>query len=252
MAEHDDEREVKRRYRDLPREEPPPALDARIRAEARRAIVTHPAPLVVPTGRSRWYFPVAAAAVIVLAVAVTWQVEREQADDVAVLSQSAPAPKLKTEDAPSKEEPKRQQGAKEQQKIAPLEKRAEKPAAPAPFTPQPPAAAQVPAESATGTLSLPRDREEAYGSRGDRARQERPSSGIASAPAPQRQMQRDEAHPLARAKVAEEPPEKWLERIVQLRQQGRHDEADKALAEFRKRYPDYKIPEAMLEKLERK
>ena len=65
-------------------------------------------------------------------------------------------------------------------------------------------------------------------------------------------MQRDEAQPQARAKVAEEPPEKWLERIVQLRQQGKHEEADKALAEFRKRYPDYKIPEAMREKVEKK
>ena len=53
MAEHDDEREVTRRYRELPREEPPAALDAKIRAAAlgaasedsRRTVVTHPAPL---------------------------------------------------------------------------------------------------------------------------------------------------------------------------------------------------------------
>ena len=250
MAEQEHDEEVSRRYRELGRDEPPRELDAKIRAEARRAVVAHPAPLVVPTGRRSWYFPVAAAAVIVLAVAVTWQVEREQGDDAAALSPSAPA--LEPKKAPSTEEPKSREEAKEQQKNAPLAKRAEKPAVPPSFTPEPPAAARAPAETASGALSIPRDRQEAYESRGDRARQERPSSGNAAAPAPQRQMQRDEVQPLARAKVTEEPPEKWLERIAQLRQQGQHAEADKALAEFRKRYPDYKIPEAMLEKVEKK
>jgi hypothetical protein len=49
-----------------------------------------------------------------------------------------------------------------------------------------------------------------------------------------------------------ETPERELERIADLRKQGRHDEADKALAEFRKRNPDFKIPEAMLERVERR
>jgi hypothetical protein len=47
-------------------------------------------------------------------------------------------------------------------------------------------------------------------------------------------------------------PERWLEQIAELRKQGKHEEADKALAEFRKRYPDYRIPEAVLEKVEKK
>ena len=38
-------------------------------------------------------------------------------------------------------------------------------------------------------------------------------------------------------------PEHWLERIAQLRKEGRNEEADKELAEFRKRYPDYAIPD---------
>ncbi len=196
----------------------------------------HPAPLVAPTGRRTWYFPVAAAAVIVLAVAVTWQVEREQGDDGATLSQSAPAPELRKEKKVLEEEPRKQAEAR---KPAPLAKRAErpaetpaeKPAAPEPFAREPGAAAP-PAESAAGTLS--QSRADAYGQRENR------------------QMQRDEAQPAARAKAAQEPPEKWLERIAQLREQGRHDEADKALAEFRKRYPDYRIPEATLEKVEKK
>ena len=46
----------------------------------------------------------------------------------------------------------------------------------------------------------------------------------------------------------EEPPEKVLERIAELRKAGMHDEADKALEAFRKRYPEYKLPEEVLKK----
>ena len=47
-------------------------------------------------------------------------------------------------------------------------------------------------------------------------------------------------------------PEQWLQGIADLRRQGRHEEADKALAEFRRAYPDYRISEAMLEKVEKR
>jgi len=40
-------------------------------------------------------------------------------------------------------------------------------------------------------------------------------------------------------------PEPWLARIAELRKEGRKREADDSLAEFRKRYPDYRIPEAL-------
>lgn len=54
------------------------------------------------------------------------------------------------------------------------------------------------------------------------------------APAPQKTL-RD----------ADLPPEKWLERIEDLRKQGRLDEARASLTEFRKRYPDYRLPESL-------
>ena len=40
-------------------------------------------------------------------------------------------------------------------------------------------------------------------------------------------------------------PEDWLIRIQRLKQQGKLDEARKELAAFKKRYPDYRIPEAL-------
>jgi hypothetical protein len=41
------------------------------------------------------------------------------------------------------------------------------------------------------------------------------------------------------------PPEKWLERIEELRKQGKVEEAKANLAEFRKRFPNYKLPDAL-------
>jgi hypothetical protein len=52
----------------------------------------------------------------------------------------------------------------------------------------------------------------------------------------------------ARERVKEEPPglatpEQWLERIRQLRREGRVAEAQESLKAFRERYPDYPLPE---------
>ena len=62
----------------------------------------------------------------------------------------------------------------------------------------------------------------------------------------------EQAPAVARALAKVETPERMLERIAELRRQGRDAEADKALAEFRKRYPDFRISEGMLKKVERR
>jgi resuscitation-promoting factor RpfA len=45
------------------------------------------------------------------------------------------------------------------------------------------------------------------------------------------------------ADAKERTPEKWLDDIRKLRIEGKMAEADRELAEFKKRYPDYRLPE---------
>ena len=49
--------------------------------------------------------------------------------------------------------------------------------------------------------------------------------------------------PLAARALAHEPPEKWGENIVELRRLGRAGEADALLADFRQRFPGYRVPD---------
>jgi hypothetical protein len=235
MADERDPK-VSRSYRELGAEEPPRALDEAILAASRRAVDVHPAPLVVPTGRRRWYFPVAAAAIITLAVAVTVQVERQKPDEELVVATQEP---------------------KKQTFQAPVEQT--KPA-PKPFVAEPPPAA-APPQSAEAPTELTKSNTEA------RARSDTARDSVAAVPAPapapepaRREMEspRPQASASSGARVMGqvqskvETPEAWLERIATLRKEGKHEEADKALAEFRKRYPDYRLTDEMRAKVEKK
>lgn len=51
---------------------------------------------------------------------------------------------------------------------------------------------------------------------------------------------------------APENPEQQLERIAQLRAKGQHDEADRALADFRRAFPGHRISDEWLRKVERR
>ena len=237
MAEDDD---ISRRYRELPREEPPPHVDDAIRAAARRAVHTRPAPLVVPTGRQRWYFPLAAAAIIVLAVAVTMHVEREQPGEEIVSSQGTPAEEVKAEKPQSAPQPERRRKAES------ADSRELRDAAPPPELQKAPEPAAPPLAAHDAIRGAQESTPKASSAPAARAES-------ATAPAkPQANAQLGRADEGRRAAslsaFALQSPEQWLQGIADLRRQGRHEEADKSLAEFRKRYPDHKIPEAALKK----
>jgi hypothetical protein len=251
MADERDPK-VSQRYRELGAEEPPRELDQAILAAAHRAADRPHAPLVTPAGRHRWYFSLGAAAVVVLAVAVTWHVEREQPDpETAVPKEEIPlksppaasAPKPAVPTFTPEPKPRLQQTPPAESRIrenaAGDVARADAQRAPAP-APAPSAQAERREESAAaaGIMSIPEEPRAA-----DRA-EPRPSARVRASPAPQ-------AAPAPMAAYLDSP-ERFLDRIAELRKEGNHNEADRLLAEFRQRYPDYSISKEMLEKVERK
>ena len=227
-----DERDAKlsEHYRELEPLEPSAALDQKILAAAREATESHApphVPLVVPAGRHRWYYSFAAAAVLVFAVALTLHLDRERPDPEAIPTASVrgeikQAPKA--EPAPPAE-PQRQPA----------------------FTPDPQPSARRDAAPAS-----PPPRAEAERSRAARS--------VASADAMRAQAAQEvvaaekqaAASRLAAgpAAAAPENPDRWLERIAELRSRGRHVDADRELANFRKAYPNYPLSNVMRERVE--
>ena len=245
---HDDA--VSRRYRDLPDELPPRALDEAILAASRRAAHTRPAPLVAPTGRQRWYVPLAAAAVIVLAagLGLHLQLERPEAEDVTppsptVLKTPQPKEQAKPE---AKEKPQiaqNQSRRKVEERAEPAKPQARDDAPPQPFKDES-LARTAPAPDTTAAES-----------RAMAAPKSQAMRAPAAAPPPagaRADAEQSVASSAVAKRAIEETPAKALERIAELRKAGKHDEADKALAEFRKRFPDYKIPDEMKAKVERR
>ena len=235
MTDHDDA--VSRRYRELPREEPPAALDAAILSHARRATMRP---------RSRWAGPVSIAAVLVLALGITLRMQHEEpgietSPPVSAPPASAPSaspPATVTIPATAPLAPQPQPQPRMEENVKPLRKRQVEtpraqgrvaepqptqareaearpaPAAPPPAAVSPPAAAALPPASASAPAA-------------------------AAAPAP---LQRRAAERTRDETDVQRDAE--LERIAKLREEGDDDAADAALAAFRERYPAYRIPDA--------
>jgi len=287
MADERDPK-VSAHYRELGAEEPPRALDEAILAASRRAVDSRPAPLVAPTGRGRWYFPVAAAAVIMLAVAVTVQVERQKPDDEFLAQAPPPAPVQKEAQPQEERASSAQRGADQRGAAVGVErpKPAPKPISPPrAFTPDPAAPASAPpavpqsndalrdlAKSAEGLAAAAEPARPAEASPRARA-QVQPRSDVAETRRMEAELQVKPDSSGNRGSVSASPaprpaaappaaaisgamlyvnPERWLEQIVELRREGKHDDADKLLAEFRRSYPDYKLSDEMRAKVEKK
>lgn len=265
MAEPRDDK-VSAAFRALPPVEPPPALDDAIRAAARRAVKAKPdSPL------RRWALPASVAAVLALSVGIALHVDWQKplvVDGTPVSAGSAEYPVSQApSEAPAVTEPPRTGPAakdsagtapsakvspaepvgerREEKRAAPLEAAspppasanlaapAAPPAAPLSTAPAPAAMQAVPARAAADTAAAP------------------PSASSAPAPAavaPMRAKREAAGASLAKEAFAV-PPEKQLERVAELRAAGRHDEADEALANFRREHPDYRIPPEIWEKV---
>ena len=234
------DRDLTQAYRDAAREVPPDALDAVILAAARRdaqarsGAIGHGA----SDGRSlgdaggvplrRWHMPLALAAVLVLSVSIV-TLSREEAQLPAPAPSEPPvAPELR--DAPAAPVPQQPQAL------------ARKPASEAP-----PDALLAPLQSSRAEAEAREDA--AVGATANKAEEtgetRQAFQGPQAARAPQRAAEAT-APAAPAAPAAEEPPEKWGERIMALRRDGKTDEADALLAEFRKRYPGYSVPEGWL------
>ena len=81
------------------------------------------------------------------------------------------------------------------------------------------------------------------------------SDNLMRAPALERRLEQAPVRPAAKAgrpsrQAEEASPEQWLAQIAALRREGRGDEADRQLAEFHRRFPGYRIPQAMQKEIE--
>lgn len=253
---------ISARYRALGAEEPPQALDDAILAAGRRGASARPASLD-RAQRRRWYAPLATAAVLVLAVAVTLLMQQEKPEIAApVASHPAPAAPAPVP-APAEQDLKLRMDANVQAPAAePRRKAAEAKPQPKDFVPEPPAAVPPPAASAAAPQPpaspvLRSDETRSAGALARQAEDRTARDAVAAARAPaygplEAQSQKRAESAAVAGNLASTAPGQELERIAQLRAEGKHEEADKALAEFRKRYPDYKIPDEMLRRVERR
>jgi Meckel syndrome type 1 protein len=210
MAERDDA-EVARRYRALATEEPSAVLGEAIRAAARRAAASRPGGFRA----ARWAVPVSAAAVLVLSIGVVLRMQQEEPG----IESSLPVREVP--------EPRREAPAAPPTAPASLEKKAV-PAAepPRPAAPAPAAANVMPSRAAE-------------------------SPAVPGAAAPARAKAEAAAAPAQEtaARDVQDTPEKKLERIAELRRDGRVREADEALEKFRREHPDYRIPPEVWERV---
>ena len=254
MIERDDpqDRDLSALYRQAAEEQPSAGLDARILAAARAT--TAPPQVVSQSWLNRWKIPVVLAAIVLLTTTLTLLVQDEDAGRLSVpdpVTTRAPIPAKEIAPPPP---------------AAPAPARAELPpksARPAPKTVTEPA--RVP--SATGSLAKEREIPAASSpqpvpgatlnlggaaaeSRSDTLRdqpaREKTRQEIQAAPPPPMAAPaaRSMAAPAAkRAELDERSPEQWLADIRRLRREGRVEEAETSLAEFRKRYPKYLLPD---------
>ncbi len=250
--------------------EPPAQLDDAIRAAARREVAAGPR----RAGARRWALPVSLAAVLVLSVSVVTLMREQGADR----PESLIPPPAQTPAATMQSEIERREIAEPPTAAVPEsvpKRRSAAPTVTAPPAPVVQDAAPVPAPALSGRVAeaergATESRAKAMAAESsNRAEDRAPALRDYAAPQP---LQRSAPAPMADAAngagasvarpaapaaalsaapaksalwqdLLKEPPEKWLQRIAELRRGGKTADADALLAEFRRRFPEARLPE---------
>jgi hypothetical protein len=276
--------DVSRRYRALAREEPPAALDTAILAASRRAVRARPGGV----RRWGPPLSIAAMLVLASGIVLRMQAEQPGVETSVPESRStpttsapqahapaAPAASPSVESSPAAPEPQPPAASalvSEAKRSAapaakpPTAKRLQKTAPAAPsempvdvpreappaqrIPPTPAVAASPPPAAAPQAANAP------AAAAADSASTARSLNFSASPPAARREAASEQRAKSAAGAGAEakdlqeaQTPEAALERIAKLRAEGRDAEADRALESFRREHPDYRIPDALWERV---
>jgi len=230
MNEDFRDEQLSRLYREADRIEPPRALDAAILAAAREAV--KPAPPRRAWWQA-WTLPMGVAATVVLTVTLTLMVQQEQERPMSEAPPTQGAPATAPQEKPdAAADLAVKPAAPREAKQEAVKREAEGPAvapAPAPETAAPAGAVAPRAPMAEFAESVAPARPAAV------MRQQ-------AAPAADAVESRAKSAPLRKEAVGAAPAQ-WLEDIREMKKQGKEKEAAEALAEFRKAYPDYRLPE---------
>lgn len=262
--------EIARRYRALATEEPGAALDAAILAKSRRAVGAR------PSGFRRWGPPLSIAAVLMLAsgVVIRMQAEKPGLETSAPVREESAAPAAEppaTREVPAAAAdavtaPAAKVAPRKEVAPAPLEKKRAQsrmlqtspisaPPVPAPYSPPPPPSAPAPAAAGVAAAPPPPAPQRAPmqmnlapspAENAPAADVSRASAAPAAKEAPRLKSERRDERALPST------PEATIDRIAALRAAGRDDEADRALEEFRRSWPDYRWSDAQLERVRRR
>lgn len=251
---------IRQAYRAAAQTEPGPQLDARILQAAHAALKTPKQTPVHKPARWSWLvLPFSAAAVAILVTTLVLEFRPTPSTQPLESASAPPTSAMKPEvaAAPATQPP--------EQPIAAVqpEKKAPRPAAPASRNARQDQAARI-ASAETALLEQRRQASEKMAAAPPLARSvesaPRPtpspvqppedadaaavgSSAAAAAEPRPPEAKREAFSPQAKARSPETPTDKQLEDIRKLQREGKLEAAKKALAELRKQFPHYKVPE---------
>lgn len=270
-------------YPQIGLEEPRPELDAAIRAAARREAGARPRAFGTQLRRWQLPISIAAVVVISASMVILMREEgvdrfeatlapkaaedkavvvtqRDDADfkakagDDAPARAQAPAPRASTTPPAglaqplAEEAPARTARARSGGRIAPAEPfPGEMRERSADAANEPAAPASALAKKAPGRVpeppAAPLARTPSQGAKSEVAETERQAPGKRAPLATSERLLTDDRISALINELKAAGPKEWLEEIETLRRQRRNDEADRLLAEFRRRFPDYPVPE---------